>query len=215
MVALLLALLVIPAWVIAVSLGMPALPADVGAAVCVLAVVCCGGRILIRRFRTRGAAAWPALAWYSSIWALILGASAPGWLLAAAVVPWFIAPNPAHTAVQPLLDLVSRKGGTELCDNGDPGRGPDNTRPWYTEYFSVPVDRVDRDSLMTDARVFRIPGTTVPKDDPEERAARLSVDDSHGGSMPLYCDVEGYGRRAQPGAGRTIIAIDLDLPPSG
>jgi len=49
----------------------------------------------------------------------------------------FIFPNKAQTENKRIYKNLSTLHAKLICDNGDPGQGPDNTTPWYTAYYYI------------------------------------------------------------------------------
>ncbi|HET9850104.1 MAG TPA: hypothetical protein VFP35_00525 [Candidatus Saccharimonadales bacterium] len=46
--------------------------------------------------------------------------------------------NPAQEKFKPIGDGLKKIGAQQICDNGDSGKGIDNTVPWYQVYYSAP-----------------------------------------------------------------------------
>lgn len=46
--------------------------------------------------------------------------------------------NIAETGFRPIAEALRASGSNLVCDQGDPGYGPDNTSPWYKAVFAAP-----------------------------------------------------------------------------
>ena len=61
---------------------------------------------------------------------------------AAIMIGWMLTPNPAVDHMDALRAEIERTGGGEICSNGDPGLGPDNTTSCSAVWYRVPVTDV-------------------------------------------------------------------------
>lgn len=145
----------------------------------------------------------------------------PGVLLAA----WNATPNPADAALHPYAQAITALGGRQLCSNGDPGRGPDNTSPWHEVYFTVPASApvLQRLTVIAAADGFALrpsPEKASPFDGTERyaagrtsgRAADLSVEIATQGTA-LHCERDS-GRTRRAAAGTEIVDLSLSLDPA-
>lgn len=46
-------------------------------------------------------------------------------------------PNKAEVETKKFINGISALHPSFICDDGDPGYGPDNTTPWYTGYYYI------------------------------------------------------------------------------
>lgn len=127
---------------------------------------------------------------------------------AAIVIGWRLTPNPAVDHIEGLRAEIERTGGSEICSNGDPGLGPDNTTPWSDVWYRVPVTDVNGElfgeAIATSAAgrdlgLAPVPvdldtpgvlGLSSPSDTPGDFTVEVEVITQ---STPLLCSgVDGY-----------------------
>lgn len=135
---------------------------------------------------------------------------------------WTATPNPAVAVLHPYEQEVVALGGTPLCTNGDPGRGPDNTSPWREAYFSVPASApvlqhlesraaVDGFALRPSAeKASPFSGTT--RYSAGRRGATLSAEIATQGTS-LDCDPD-YGRTQRAAPGTVLVDLTVSLDPA-
>lgn len=72
---------------------------------------------------------------------------------------WNIVDNRAADLAAPLERSLSTSGATKVCNDGDPGRGPDNTQPWYEVAYDVQMTKDNAIALVK--RVAKDNGYTL------------------------------------------------------
>lgn len=139
--------------------------------------------------------------------------------------------NAAQDELKPVLSQVEAMGGYKICDNGDPGLGPDNLDPWYHIYYELPgaLDLATRIKsiagplgyqLKDDAVAIEGSKESVPRGDADywqavpfkNRELRVVVHRS--GTLGLECSKD-YGKTKAIDAGRAVVEVDLILYRSG
>ena len=137
-------------------------------------------------------------------------------------------PNPAEQEAHSLEGTL-RVHPSRLCDNGDPGRGPDNTVPWYDDYLTV----ADSPALVGDlTTAARAKGFALADDRAEARKntnalspyspSNVYLSGRHDGRLlrvtvfrhstaVLACS-KGWGRKVTPYDGQAVVQLSLTLP---
>lgn len=77
---------------------------------------------------------------------VLLGISVVGWL-----VFELLFRNLAAETARPLEASLQKIGAVKQCNRSAPGRGPDNTEPWYYAIYEVPGDREEATGLVRKA----------------------------------------------------------------
>jgi len=127
---------------------------------------------------------------------------------AAIVIGWTLTPNPAVDHIDALRAEIDKTGGSEICSNGDPGLGPDNTTPWSDVWYRVPVTDVHGElfgeaiatsaagrglglaPLPVDLDTPGVLGLSSPGDTPGDFTVEVEIITQ---STPLRCSgVDGY-----------------------
>lgn len=87
----------------------------------------------------------------------------------------YLLKNRAAELVSPLGKELVENGATKLCDSGDPGRGPDNTAPWYRAYYDLSMSKDAAISLVNMAASHN--GYTLTHASPTNRGHLSAVAD--------------------------------------
>lgn len=136
-------------------------------------------------------------------------------------------PNPAEKEAHSLESTLSVHP-KRLCDNGDPGRGPDNTTPWYDDYLTVADSPALVGDLTTAAQAqgFALsddraavqhgrpmspysPTNVYLKGEHDGRILRITV--FRHSTAVLACS-KGWGRKVTPYDGQAVVEVSLTLP---
>lgn len=136
-------------------------------------------------------------------------------------------PDPAEQEVH-VLEASLSVHPKRLCDNGDPGGGPDNTVPWYDDYLTV----ADSPALVGDlTTAARGQGFALTDDRAEMQHGRptspysptnVYLKGEHAGRLlrvtvfrhstaVLACS-KGWGRTVTPYDGQAVVEVRLTLP---
>ncbi len=170
-------------------LGILALPGTVLSAIVVMRVL---------RRRRYGLPIGIAVIAVTGVCALLIGPVTLIWA-------YGLTPNPAADRLRPLEQQIRAEGGTQICDNGDPGLGPDNVQPWKSVYYRMPA---------SDAAYARIKARAqseglTPGDDYLHGGLELS---ETRGRVSLLCSTGTYGQTYTPPAGDMVVSVQLSLP---
>lgn len=144
--------------------------------------------------------------------------------------------NQAVEALTPLSNDVVTLGATQICKNGDGGKGIDNQIPWHSIYFRIPdkpdlterikniaknnnfplsVDKKEIETVKS-SNSLGVPGrgkyssnSDYLVSNQEKRTLKVQV--VRDGSIPLYCGVKDYGKVVSPSENEAIVNLTLDL----
>lgn len=97
--------------------------------------------------------------------------------------------NYAEKAAKPLESSLVKAGAVKQCDAGDPGRGPDNTEPWYSASFELGQSR--ENAIKTINKIAADNGYDLRHASKADKGLASGVDDK-------YIDNWFYASKASP-----------------
>jgi hypothetical protein len=142
--------------------------------------------------------------------------------------------NKAETTLAPLLSMIKKQGGHEICFDGDNGYGGAGITAWYDAYFSMNDSQALTNTVKGDASVLGYPlsvdadatlsgfnGTTNSNQQPKkdesdylistQKAGILRVQVARDTVVTLYCGNVPDGTTKQATGGKAIIFVSLAL----
>lgn len=125
------------------------------------------------------------------------------------------ADNPAADAGRRLSEEVRAHGGDELCTDGDPGLGPDNSQPWYTAWVEVPIASTD-DAALRAAFVragFRPVGGRIGAAAAGRASATVDMLGTTDVEIDCASGFQQWGHEHTAAKGSEVLALQVRLPP--